>query len=144
MNEESLLDKVLRKAGLESLPEKFDGNGVWLYAIARLHKIDGSIGYGILKRTADFKYSYRYTNGNIQQIDEKQTEIFPIIMLDTDSVRTFANDNPEDRITYLKRVRPKWLADVKLEDMSIEELNKEVVRYAMVQQMNRIEKKSNL
>ena len=137
--EQQLISDALQKAYLTELPEKADKKSVWLEAVAKIRLADGSVGYGILKRNQDLTHRVTYINGNIASIVEVE-EVYPYITLQKEYIKKFtAKEKEPARIAYLKSLHLPY--EIKgLEEMDIDQLNKEVVKAAMWQQMQDMSK----
>lgn len=131
--EQQLISDALRVAHLTELPKPANKKNVWIEGIAKIKLSDGSIGYGIVKRNPDLTHRVAYVNGNIATISEIE-EIYPYITLNSDYIKKFGkNDREEARIKYLRSLNlPCTHPD--LSEMTLEELNKEVVKAALYQQ----------
>lgn len=137
--EQQLISDALQKAHLTQLPEKADKKSVWIEAVAKIRLADNSVGYGILKRNPDLTHRVCYINGNIAAIVEVE-EVYPYITLQKEYIKKFTAEEKEAaRIAYLKSLILPY--EIKgLDEMSIDDLNKEVVKAAMYQQMKDMEK----
>ena len=137
--EQQLISDALKMAHLTELPKKADKKSVWIEGIAKIRLSDGSIGYGIVKRNKDLTTIVSYINGNIATISEIE-EVYPYITLNKDYVKKFnAKEKEPARIAYLKSLNLPYEING-LENMSLEELNKEVVKAAVYQQMREMDR----
>ena len=139
--EQQLISDALRMAHLTELPKKADKKSVWVEGVAKIALADGSTAYGIVKRNNDLTHRVAYVNGNTAAIS-KVEEVYPYITLNSDYIKKFGkNDGEEARIKYLKSLRLPWaFASDYFDNMTLDELNKEVVRAALYQQQKDMER----
>ena len=132
--EQQLISDALRVAHLTELPKKADKKSVWIEGVAKITLADGSTAYGIVKRNPDLTHRVCYVNGNIATIVEIE-EVYPYVTLNKEYVKKFGkNEGEEARIKYLRSLNlPCTSPDIC--EMTLDELNKEVVKAAMYQQM---------
>ena len=133
--EQNLIADALRMAHLTELPKKADKKTVWIEGVAKITLADGSVGYGIVKRNPDLTYRVCYVNGNTAAI-AKVEEVYPYVTLQPEFIHKFGkNEGEEARIKYLRSLNlPCTSPDIC--EMTIEELNKEVVKAAVYRQLN--------
>lgn len=137
--EQQLINDALQKAYLTELPKPADNKTVWIEGIAKIKLSDGSIGYGIVKRNEDLTTRVCYINGNIATISEIE-EIYPYVTLQKEYIKKFtAKEKEESRIKFLRSLNLPCTS-LNLEEMTLDELNKEVVKAAIYQQMKDLEK----
>lgn len=134
--EEKLKSDVLRHAQLAKMPPRA-GEGkkmLWLEAVAKIKKADGNIGYGIVKRNTDLSYRVTYINGSTSTIVDL-LEIYPYVSLDKKNIKKFAEkDDMASRIKYLRSLDLPYVID--FETATIDDLNREIVKAAVFQQLN--------
>lgn len=137
--EQQLISDVLRMAHLTELPKKADKKSVWIEAIAKIRLGDGSVGYGIVKRNPDLTHRVCYVNGNIAAISNVEEE-YPYITLNSEYIKKFGkNEGEEARIKYLRSLNlPCTSPDIC--EMTLDELNKEVVKAAVYMQQKDMER----
>lgn len=137
--EQNLIADALRVAHLTELPKKADKKSVWIEGVAKITLADGSTAYGIVKRNPDLTHRVAYVNGNTAAI-AKVEEVFPYVTLNSEYIKKFGkNDGEEARIKYLRSLNlPCTHPD--LSEMTLEELNKEVVKAAVYQQQRDMER----
>jgi hypothetical protein len=137
--EQNLISDVLRMAHLTELPKKADKKSVWIEGVAKITLADGSTAYGIVKRNPDLTTRVVYVNGNTAAIS-KVEEVYPYITLNSDYIKKFGkNEGEEARIKYLRSLNlPCTSPDIC--EMTLDELNKEVVKAALYQQLKDMEK----
>lgn len=141
-SEERLLQDALREAHLTQLPKVAAKNTVWLEGIAKIRKANGSIAYGIVKRNPDLTHRVIYVNGDIFAISEI-VEVYPYVTLDKSYIKTFTAKEKEDaRIKYLKSLEIPSVCPVNYEGMTMEELNKEIIKAAVYMQLKDMEKEA--
>jgi hypothetical protein len=109
--------------------------------VAKITLADGSTAYGIVKRNPDLTHRVVYVNGNTASI-VKVEEVYPYITLNSDYIKKFGeNEGEEARIKYLKSLHLPWaFAADYFDNMTLDELNKEVVKAALYQQQKDMEK----
>lgn len=139
--EQKLISDVLNFAHLTKLPKKTDNSkSIWIEAIAKIRMSDNSIAYGIVKRNPDLSYRVAYNNGAIATVVGLE-EVYPFVLLDKQYIQKFGKDDTEkERIAYLKSLNlPYAMAQNYFDNMTIDELNKEVVKAAVYQQIKAME-----
>lgn len=122
---QSLLS-ALQWASIRSLPEKDNGEHVWVYALGLVSKRDGSKGYVALSKGEDGENKVVKDFGSISQI-AKIEEIYPYLYLDGNFLPDFKNAKKEDRIKWLSMNGVKG----DLESKTAKELNKLVLCVAI-------------
>lgn len=139
--EQQLISDALRVAQLTELPKKADKKSVWIEGVAKITLSDGSTAYGIVKRNNDLSHRVVYVNGNTASI-VKVEEVYPYITLNSDYIKKFGKDEGEEaRINYLKSLHLPWaFAADYFDNMTLEELNKEVVKAAVYMQQRDMSK----
>lgn len=134
-NDESLRVDVLQVAHLSKFPAKMSKKtALWVEAIAKIRKKDGTYGYGILKHNEKLESYPMYINGTVAAIDTVE-EIYPYLVLDKGYIQTFDNDEVQPRIEYLKSLNLPYAKDGEFDNMDAEQLNEQVVKAAMYQQI---------
>lgn len=139
--EQKLISDALNYAHLTTLPKKADQTKVlWIEAIAKIRLANNSIGYGVVKRNADLSYRVTYVNGATAAIVELE-EVYPYVVLDKQYIHKFGkNDTEKERIAYLKPLNlPYAMTQDYFDNMTVDELNKEVVKAAVYQQLKALE-----
>ena len=136
-SEEKLIADVLRNAQLAKLPKKVTpDNFIWIEAIAKIKKLDGNIGYGIVKRNSDLSYRVTYINGSTATIVEL-IEVYPYVTLDKAYIKKFKDkEDIQGRIAYLQSLDLPYSGEWDLDNMTIADLNKEIVKAALYKQLN--------
>ena len=133
--ETNLITDVLNTAHLTQMPKADTGKVVWLEAIAKLRLANNNIAYGILRRNPDLTHRVLYVNGSISMIVNVE-ELYPYITLDKERVKKFtAAQKEKARVEYLRALKLPYLEGIDLEAMTIDELNKEVVKAAVYEQL---------
>lgn len=138
--EQNLISDVLNFAHLASLPKRVDPKkSLWIEAIAKFRLANNSVGYGVVKRNLDLTYRVLYVNGSTASIVDIE-EVYPYIMLEKQYIKKFTEKAGEkERIAYLESLNLPYVAEGYFDGMSIDELNKEVVKAAVFQQLNALE-----
>lgn len=139
--EQQLISDALRMANLTELPKKADKKTVWIEGVAKITLSDGSTAYGIVKRNPDLTTRVCYVNGNTAAIANVE-EVYPYITINSDYIKKFGkNEGEEARIAYLKSLHLPWaFAADYFDNMTLDELNKEVIKAAVYQQQRDMEK----
>lgn len=129
--EERLIADVLNKAHLVEMPKPVDTKTVWLEGIAKIRLANNSIGYGIVKMVdLDADPVVTYINGDTFAITEIE-EVYPYVILRKEYIKKFTSKEKEPaRINYLKSLHLPYAEENTFDNMTIEELNKEIVRAA--------------
>ena len=137
--EQNLIADALRMAHLTELPKKADKKTVWIEGVAKITLSDGSTAYGIVKRNPDLTTRVCYVNGNTAAISNVE-EVYPYITLNSEYIKKFGkNEGEEARIKYLRSLNlPCTSPDIC--EMTLEELNKEVVKAAVYMQQRDMSK----
>jgi hypothetical protein len=132
---ESLID-ALSWASLRELPEKDNGENIWIRALALVSKRDGSKAYVALVKGKDGEDRIIRDFGSVSMI-VKIEEIYAFEYLDSSYLPTFDSKKKEDKIKWLSMQRP----EVNYEEMSAKELNKAILHVAMQNQLADIYKR---
>ena len=134
--EQNFIADALNFAHLAELPEAAKKNTVWLEGIAKIRLANNSVAYGIVRRNAeDMSSRVLYINGDTAAMVEIE-EVYPYVTLDKTRVKKFTPTEKEKaRIDYLKSLELPYLEGVDLEAMTMDGLNKEVVKAAMYEQL---------
>ena len=137
--EQQLIADALRVAHLTELPKKADKKSVWIEGVAKITLSDGSTAYGIVKRNPDLTHRVVYVNGNTAAISNVE-EVYPYITLNSGYIKKFGkNEGEEARIKYLRSLNLPCIS-IDLSEMTLEELNKEVVKAAVYMQQRDMSK----
>jgi len=140
--EERLLQDALKQAHLTQLPKAATKNTVWIEGIAKIRKANNSIAYGIVKRNPDLTHRVIYVNGDIFSITEIE-EVYPYVTLDKSYIKTFTSKEKEAaRANYLKSLNLPSVCPVNYDEMTMEELNKEIIKAAIYMQLKDMEKEA--
>ena len=134
ITDKSLLD-ALCWTGLRELPEPDDKEHVWIKALAIVRKSDGTQGYVYMekdKKTLENKILKEFgTISTIRTIEE----IYPFSYLKDTYVPKFKTAKKNERIAYLSKYDKK--SESEYAEMSLKELDKEVMRRAVVKQLEK-------
>ena len=122
-SEESLID-ALSWASLRSLPEEDTRENVWIRAIAKVSKRDGSTSYVAMCKDKNGKPTIVKDFGTASGIVET-ISIHPYQLLETTRVPKFKTRTKEERIEWLKLY--VFDEDVKYEELSLKQLDKMVI-----------------
>lgn len=136
--EKNLLSDALNTAHLTKLPAKMDPeNFIWIEGIAKIKLIDGSYGFGIVKRNPDLTYTVTYINGATSPILHVE-EVYPYNKIDRANIKKFSDKEDRDgRINYLQSLHLPY--EIDFENASVDDLNREIVKAAVFQQLNAME-----
>ena len=139
--EQNLISDVLEFAQLTSMPKRVDPKkSLWIEAIAKFRLANNSVGYGVVKRNIGLSYRVLYVNGSTAAIVDIE-EAYPYIMLEKQYIKKFTEKAGEkERISYLESLNLPYVAEGYFDGMSIDDLNKEVVKAAVYQQLKSLEK----
>ena len=132
---ESLID-ALSWASLRELPDKDNGENIWIRALALVSKRDGSKAYVALVKGKNGEDRIIRDFGSVSMI-VKIEEIYAFEYLDSSYLPTFDSKKKEDKIKWLSMQRP----EVNYEEMSSKELNKAILHVAMQNQLADIYKR---
>jgi hypothetical protein len=132
---ESLID-ALSWASLRELPEKDNGENIWIRALALVSKRDGSKAYVALVKGKNGEDRIIRDFGSVSMI-VKIEEVYAFEYLDSSYLPTFDSKKKEDKIKWLTMQRP----EVNYEEMSVKELNKAILHVAMQNQLADIYKR---
>ena len=135
--EKNLLD-ALSWCGLKKLPEKDNGEDIWLEALAKVSKANGSISYVYIKKNAELKDVIAKDFGDISMI-AKVIEVYPFNFLKASFMPTFKGNNKNERLHYLQKV----YKDKDFSSMTVKQLDTEILKVAVLNQLN-YEKQQNL
>lgn len=138
--EQNLISDVLNFAHLTSLPKRVDPKkSLWIEAIAKFRLANNSVGYGVVKRNLDLTYRVLYINGATASIVDIE-EVYTYIMLEKQYIKKFTEKAGEkERIAYLESLNLPYVAEGYFDGMSVDELNKEIVKAAVYQQLKSLE-----
>ena len=123
-------------ASLRELPEKDNGENIWIRALALVSKRDGSKSYVALVKGKNGEDRIIRDFGSVSMI-VKIEEIYAFEYLDSSYLPTFDSKKKEDKIKWLSMQRP----EVNYEEMSSKELNKAILHVAMQNQLADIYKR---
>ena len=129
---ESLIN-ALGWASLRALPEKDNGENIWLRALALVSKRDGSKGYVALVKGKNGDDRIIKDFGSIAPIVSIE-ETYPYVYLDSNYLPSFESKKREDRIKWLSMQRP----EENYEELTMKELNRAILHVAMQNQLNDI------
>lgn len=132
---ESLID-ALSWASLRELPEKDNGENIWIRALALVSKRDGSKAYVALVKGKNGEDRIIRDFGSVSMI-VKIEGVYAFEYLDSSYLPTFDSKKKEDKIKWLSMQRP----EVNYEEMSSKELNKAILHVAMQNQLADIYKR---
>lgn len=129
IEKESLM-QCLSWCALRELPQKYDGKNVYIKAVAKVKKADGSVGYMAIQKDKNGADKYIKDFGSVSVIREIM-EIYPYLYLDAQYMPKFKTQKKEERIAMLSRLYNKDFTS-----MSLKELDKEVLNHAIQMHLN--------
>lgn len=129
MLRESLIN-ALSWASLRELPQKDNGENIWIKALALVSKRDGSKAYVALMKGKNGEDRLIKDFGTVSQV-VKIEEVYAYSYLDSSYLPQFDSKKREDKIKWLSLQRP----DVDYESMTAKELNKAILHVAMQNQL---------
>lgn len=134
--EQESLKRALEAQDLANLPKVEDGESVWLKALAKVGKRDGSIGYVCVVRDGgDVEKTRIVADYGEPCAIAKFIEFYPITYMKASYMPTFESKNSkEERVAYLMKANPE-LDEEMLMGLSLKELNKMVKENAANRQM---------
>lgn len=133
---QSLMD-ALQYCSLRSLPEVEDGESVWVQALAKVAKRDGTFSYVLVeKNSKDGSNKIIKDFGSVSIIADF-LEFYPITYLLPEFVPEFDSNRKEPRINYLRKNR----GDEDYSEYTVKELNKLIVCTAIQMQLNAMKHK---
>lgn len=99
---EKSLTSVLRYARLRELPQEDNGKNVWIMAIVRVRKSDGSTNYAVADKDADGKMRIMKDFGSVCSIFSIDN-IYPFAYLGVEYMPVFKTQKKEERIEWLNK-----------------------------------------
>lgn len=127
---ESLID-ALSYCSVRELPPESNGEDVYIRAIALTSKRNGSKGYAVLDKDKNGNDKVVKDFGDVSQI-AKIDKVYPVLYLDSSYIPDIKKKEDKVRWVQLQNGNPLC------EEMSIKELNKEILRLAIRNQLNNI------
>ena len=103
---EKTLTSVLRYARLRELPQEDNGKNVWILAVVRVRKSDGTTNYAIADKDAEGKIRIMKDFGSVCSIFSIDN-IYPYAYLGVEYMPVFKTQKKEERIEWLNRNAPK-------------------------------------
>jgi chorismate mutase len=128
--DKSLID-AMSWAGVRELPEVYDGENIYIKALALVAKRDGSTSYVAMCKNKSGEDKIVKDFGSSAQI-AKILEVRPYLYLDASFVPDFASKKKEERVRYLNIAAPN---EGNYEEMTIKELNKAIINVAIQKQI---------
>lgn len=99
---EKTLTSVLRYTRLRELPQEDNGKNVWIMAIVRVRKSDGSTNYAVADKDADGKMRIMKDFGSVCSIFSIDN-IYPFAYLGVEYMPVFKTQKKEERIEWLNK-----------------------------------------
>ena len=116
---------------LRELPEKDNGENVWIKALALVKKKDGTESYVYVVKDAETLENVIAKDFGTSSAIFEIVEYYPFSFLKSSYVPTFKNQKKEDRIKYLTR----YNKNKNYSEMTLKELDKEIVRVGVEKQL---------
>lgn len=137
--EESLID-ALSFCSLRDLPDVENGTDIWIRALAKVAKADGSYAYVYVEKVADtLENRVKKDFGSVSSI-MRYIEYYPFSYLDSLYMPVFEGETKEERVKYLSKVR----RDKDFSGMTLKELNREVIKVAIMSQLTEEKRKQEI
>lgn len=125
IKEKSLID-ALSFCALRTLPTEDNDEYVWLRAIALVAKSDGLQSYVLIEKNENDEMKVIKDFGDVTAI-RKILSVYPYLFLDSHYIPVFKTKTKEERLAWFNRV---GVDTTQLEDLSVKELNKLILRYS--------------
>lgn len=125
-SEQTSLLNCLSWCSVRQLPEKWDKKNVYIKAIAKVMKADGSISYVALQKDNKGDDKYVKDFGSVAVI-RKVLEVYPYLYLDAMYMPTFKGNSKGEKITYLSSHNK----NIDYSQMSGKELDKAILSIAI-------------
>ena len=119
--------EALAYCSLRTLPEIEDGESVWIQALAKVIKKDGSVSYVLIEKDGQNGENKVIKDFGSISIIAKYLEYYPITYLLSEFMPEFKNNSKESRIHYLN----KNLGTKDYSQYTLKELNKMVITCAI-------------
>ena len=101
--ERESLVSALAYCSLRDLPEIDKGEEVWIYAVAKVEKSDGSSSYVLVEKDDNGENRFLKDFGSISSI-RKIVSYHPYVFLKAAYLPKFKTEKKEERIEYLNRM----------------------------------------
>lgn len=125
----SLLD-CLSWCSVRQLPEEWDSKNVYIKAIAKVMRADGSISYVAVKKDKNGDDKIIKSFGNISMI-KKILAVYPYLYLDAVYMPTFKGNSKAEKVSYLSALNK----NVDYSKKSVKELDKAIISVAIQKQL---------
>lgn len=135
--EKQSLTEALMYCSLRSLPQEEDGENVWIQAIAKVAKRDGSIGYVLVEKDSKSGENKVVKDFGTVSMIARFLGFYPMTYLLPEFVPDFDNNRKEPRMNYLRKMR----GDEDYSQYTLKELNKMVINCAIGAQLNAMKHK---
>ena len=129
--EEKSLVSAIAYCSLRELPEKDNGEDIWVEALAKVKKADGTQNFVYVRKNKDGENVIAKDFGSISIIREI-IEYYPFNYLKPKFIPTFKANKKEDRLYYLQKINK----DKDFSKMTVKELDKEILKVAINNQLN--------
>jgi predicted aldo/keto reductase-like oxidoreductase len=128
--QETLID-ALSFYGLRDLPDEDTKEHLWIRALGKVQKADGTISYVGMSRNDKLEEVISKDFGSISVI-RKIIAVYPFEFLDSSYLPKFKTKSKEERIKHLKYEG----VNANFDDMSLKDLDKLVYHQAMKTQLS--------
>lgn len=130
IEKESLIN-CLSWCSVRELPKEWDKKNVYIKAIAKVAKIDGSHSYVAIQKDKNGNDKIIKDFGQTAAI-RKVEAVYPYLYLDAMYLPTFKNQKKEDRIAVLSHL----FVGKDFSQMTLKELDRELLNYAIQMHLN--------
>lgn len=132
LEKESLV-ACLAWCSLRALPDKYDGKNVYIKAVAKVMKTNGSISYVAMQKDINGEDKIVKDFGMVASIG-KVLEVYPYLFLDASFMPTFKSLKKDERVEYLSEI----YKDKDFSKMSARELDKVILNHAIQEHLNAV------
>ena len=129
--EQASLLNCLSWCSVRQLPDEWDKKNVYIKAIAKVMKADGSISYVAIKKDSKGEDMFVKDFGSISMI-RKVLAIYPYLYLDAMYMPTFKSNSKAEKVAYLQSHNK----NVDYSQMTGKELDKAILAVAIQKHLN--------
>lgn len=130
-----LMREILEFAHLTELPnEVTEETKLWVRAIGYVRKQNGEHGWVVMQREHDMTVRPIKTVGSMSPVAVVE-KYYPYILLDKKYIKGFRTDASKPRIEYLQSLKLPYFSEKDFENMTLAQLNKEIVGAAIYLQI---------
>lgn len=128
--EEKSLISAMAYCSLRERPQADDGENIWIEALAKVKKADGTTSYVYVSKDKNGNNVIKKDFGSISIIRVIET-YYPFNFLSDKYLPTFKGAKKEDRLRYLNKV----YKDKDFSNLTLKELDKEILKVAINNQL---------